>query len=192
MVGRGIALAGTLLLACVITPAAAGQETADKAASPKLGEKAKAFKLLGLDKKPVELDKLRKDGPVVVVVLRGYPGYQCPLCSKQVGSFIAKSEQFEELGAKVVFVYPGPGKELETRALEFMKETKLPKPMTLVLDPDYKFTTAYGLRWNAPGETAYPSTFVVDAEGKVKFRVVSKSHGGRSEAADVLKALEAL
>ncbi len=191
MVGRGFALAGTLLLTCVVVSVATGQEKTAKA-PPKMGEKAKAFKLMGLDRKPVELDKLRKDGPVVVVVLRGYPGYQCPLCSKQVGSFIAEAERFEELGAKVVFVYPGPGKDLETRAKEFMKETKLPKPMTLVLDPDYKFTTAYGLRWNAPGETAYPSTFVVDAEGKVKFREVSKSHGGRSEAAEVIKALEAL
>ena len=60
----------------------------------------------------------------------------------------------------------------------------------LVLDPDQKFVTAAGLRWEALNETAYPSTFIVDGDGKVTFRKVSKSHGDRAEAADVLKALK--
>lgn len=192
MITGRFALAWAVIVTCVLSPVAMGQETASKSASPKMGAKAKAFKLEGLDGKPVELTKLLKQGPVAIVVLRGYPGYQCPACTKQVASFIEHSEQFAELGATVVFVYPGPAKELEKRAEEFLKEMKLPEPLMLVLDPNYKFTTAYGLRWNAPSETAYPSTFVVGADGKVKFREVSKSHGGRTEAADVVKALEAL
>ena len=60
----------------------------------------------------------------------------------------------------------------------------------MVTDPDYKFTEAYGLRWNAPRETAYPSTFVIDRKGTVRFAKVSKSHGDRSSAAEILKTLE--
>ena len=47
----------------------------------------------------------------------------------------------------------------------------------------------YHLRWDAPNETAYPSTFAVDRGGVVRYALVSKSHGGRAEAEEVLKAL---
>jgi len=47
----------------------------------------------------------------------------------------------------------------------------------------------YGLRWNAKGETAYPSTFVLDDKGVVQFSKVSESHGDRTKATEVLAAL---
>ena len=58
-----------------------------------------------------------------------------------------------------------------------------------MLDPDYTFTNAYGLRWNAENETACPATFVIDTNRKVVFAKVSKTHGDRAEVADVLDAL---
>jgi peroxiredoxin len=159
-------------------------------APPKVGEMAKAFTLQSLGGEKVELKKLLEDGPVVVAVLRGYPGYQCPACTRQVGGYVKLADEFAKAGATVVFVYPGEAKELETRAQEFLKQTELPAPLTLALDPDHRFVTAAGLRWEAPNETAYPSTFIVDADGKVAFRKISKTHGDRAEAVDVLKALK--
>jgi thioredoxin-dependent peroxiredoxin len=94
-----------------------------------------------------------------------------------------------ELKAHVVLVYPGQAAELKQRAAEFLHGEKLPEPFVLALDPDFKFTLLYGLRWDAPNETAYPSTFVVDGGRKVKFRKVSKTHGDRAEVEDVLAAL---
>jgi thioredoxin-dependent peroxiredoxin len=163
-------------------------ETAAKA-PPKIGETAEMFTLRSLDGEKVELKKLLKEGPVVLAVLRGYPGYQCPACTRQVGEYIKRAGEFAKAGATVVFVYPGAAKELKSRAQEFLKQTELPSPLMLVLDPDHRFVTASGLRWNAPNETAYPSTFIVDGDGKVTFRKISKTHGDRAEAADVLKAL---
>ena len=43
--------------------------------------------------------------------------------------------------------------------------------------------------WDAPRETAYPSTFVIDQGGVIRFAKVSKSHGGRAATGEVLKAL---
>jgi hypothetical protein len=60
------------------------------------------------------------------------------------------------------------------------------------VDPDLAFVRSYNLRWDAPRETAYPSTFVIGRSGKVRFATVSRSHGGRAKAADVLKALQDL
>jgi peroxiredoxin Q/BCP len=128
----------------------------------------------------------------VLVVLRGFPGYQCPLCSKQVASFVREAKAFKEAHATVLMVYPGGAKDLDLRAMEFLKDSQLPEPFTLLLDPGYQFTNAYHLRWDAPKETAYPSTFVIDSDGTVRMATVSKSHGGRSDVAEVLKVVQSL
>ena len=62
----------------------------------------------------------------------------------------------------------------------------MPKAFRILLDPDYAYTNAYGLRWNAPQETAYPSTFVVDRNGVVRFAEISQTHGDRVTADAVL------
>lgn len=160
---------------------------------PAVGEAAADFSLQGLDDQTVSLKDANAAGPVVLVVLRGFPGYQCPVCSDQVAGLMAKAKQLGASKARVLLVYPGPADGLKKHAEEFAGTKKaLPEPFTMLLDPDYTFTKAYGLRWNAPDETAYPSTFVIDAEGKVRFAKVSKSHGGRAEAGEVLAALAKL
>ncbi len=141
-------------------------------------------------KEKIKLSSLTEQGPVVLVVLRGFPGYQCPLCSRQLGDFASHAADFQRLGAKVVFIYPGPADELDQRANEFLQDTQLPEPFMVMIDPDYAFTNLYRLRWDEPRETAYPSTFVLDTDRKVKFRKISFSHGDRSNSKDVLENLE--
>jgi len=59
-----------------------------------------------------------------------------------------------------------------------------------VIDPDYKMTNLYGLRWDAPHETAYPSTFILDTDGNILFEKISHSHGDRTSAEDILGTIE--
>ena len=65
----------------------------------------------------------------------------------------------------------------------------LPSNIVLVTDPDYTVTNLYGLRWDAPHETAYPSTFVLDKKGMIVFEKISHSHGDRLSAQDALDHL---
>jgi thioredoxin-dependent peroxiredoxin len=158
----------------------------------KVGDVAKDFEFQPLEgNKKLKLSALAKEGPVMLVVLRGFPGYQCPVCSQQVNELRKHAKEFVKLGATVVLVYPGPPEDLKKRAHEFLKEDVLPRPMMLVVDPAYKFTSLYGLRWNDEAETAYPSTFVLDTKRKVMFSKVSKSHGDRAKVEDVLTVLAA-
>ncbi len=161
------------------------------AGPPAVGDTAKDFVLQTLDGKPVKLSAETAKGPVVLLVLRGYPGYQCPLCTRQVGEFVGQAKEFEAKGARLVMIYPGAAPELGKHAKEFFGDKPMPANVVLLTDPDYTFTNAYNLRWNAPAETAYPSTFVVGTDGTIKFAAVSKTHGGRTKAADVLKAVPA-
>jgi peroxiredoxin Q/BCP len=159
---------------------------------PKVGEKAPDFALKGLDDSSVKLSLLLKKGPVVLVVLRGYPGYQCPFCTVQVGSLIGSAAKFDQRKAKVVLVYPGPSDGLKQHAGEFVTGKTMPRNFHLVLDPDYALLKKYDLRWDAPGETSHPSTFVIDRKGKVVFAKVSQEHGGRAQPDDILKALDGM
>lgn len=174
-----------LLLSSVIIPIAS-------AAPPVQGDKAKPFALKTIDGKSVALESLTKSGPVVLLVLRGYPGYQCPLCTAQVRDFTARGKAFVDRGASVVLIYPGPANDLQKYAREFVSGQSLPANFTFLVDPDFDFTESYGLRWKADGETAYPTTLVIDKSGTIRFVRVSKSHGGRTKAADILKEIDAL
>jgi peroxiredoxin len=159
---------------------------------PKEGQHAPDFALIGLDGRPVRLSQECARGPVVLVVLRGWPGYQCPFCTRQFGEYMGRAADLEATGAHVLFVYPGPPEGLKEHAKALTSTTPLPAAYRVLLDPDYSFTNAYGLRWDAPQETAYPSTFVVNRRGIVTFARTSRSHGDRVPVADVLKALAQL
>jgi thioredoxin-dependent peroxiredoxin len=161
----------------------------ERSAPPKVGDQAPDFELLALGGEKVRLSTIAKQGQVAVVVLRGYPGYQCPVCSRQVRQFAEREKQFEAAGAEVLMIYPGPAHELQKRAAEFVQGRDLPNNFRLLLDPDYEFTNAWHLRWNAPRETAFPSTFVLDHDRKIRFAQISRSHGGRAAVDDVLAAL---
>ena len=178
---------GTLALIATLA-VAAGARAADPE-PPKVGDEAAAFTLQSIGGETVALKDLTGDGPVVLAVLRGYPGYQCPICSRQVRELINNNQKFDEAGAQVAMVYPGPSDQLQTRAEEFLGNQALPENFTLLLDPDYEFTNAYNLRWDAPQETSYPSTFVLGPDGVVRYAKVSMTHGDRAPVAEVLKAL---
>ena len=161
-----------------------------QAQPPTVGAKAPNFTLATPEGSQVTLDGLLKKGPVVLIVLRGYPGYQCPYCQRQAHDFETNAGQFAAKGAELLLVYPGQAINLTQHAQEFLKQSQdLPPNFHLVIDPDFAVTNLYGLRWNAPAETAYPSTFLLDRKGVITYRKISREHGDRTTAAEVLAEL---
>jgi len=160
------------------------------AAIPEVGTKAPDFTLSTPTGQRVQMSDLTGKEAVVLVILRGFPGYQCPYCEKQVHDFVEHAPAFAAKHANVLLVYPGPPADLDAHAKDFLiKQSELPQNVQLVVDPDYTVTNRYGLRWDAPHETAYPSTFILDRKGSVLFEKVSHSHGDRTSAEDVLSKL---
>jgi thioredoxin-dependent peroxiredoxin len=162
------------------------------AEEPKVGGRAPDFVLHALGGGSVRLSDLTAKGTVVLVVLRGWPGYQCPNCDRQVNDFIGSAAAFAEAKARVVFVYPGPAEALQAHAQEFrsLKGREWPADFVFVLDPDFSMINAYNLRWNAPRESAYPATFIVGTNNTIRFGKVSHTHGDRSTAAEILAQLK--
>ncbi|MGC1452113.1 MAG: redoxin domain-containing protein [Candidatus Sulfotelmatobacter sp.] len=172
------------ILALVLTVSTA------KAQAPATGDNAPNFTLLTPTGSSVSLESETRKGTTVLVILRGFPGYQCPYCVRQVHDFVEHSSDFATKKVRVLFVYPGPPAALDDHAKDFLaKAANLPANVQLVVDPDYKVTNLYGLRWDAPHETAYPSTFILDKHRTIKFEKISHAHGDRATAEDVLKQI---
>jgi peroxiredoxin len=198
---KRIHIMGRFLLALSFTSVVAAAPQAQMAqsqaapipmgATPAVGAKAPAFSLRNVKGESVSLAGELARGPVVLVVGRGWPGYQCPFCTRQFGDFRAHAAEIQQAGARVLWVYPGPAEGLSAHAADFAG-ADIPANFQVLTDPAYVFTLAYGLRWDAPGETAYPSTFVIDRAGVVRMVAISKEHGGRTPAADVIKTLQML
>jgi thioredoxin-dependent peroxiredoxin len=160
------------------------------AETPAVGTEAPDFTLSTPTGKAVRMSTVQRGHDLVLVVLRGFPGYQCPYCVRQVHDFIDHAPEFKAKNTRVLLVYPGPPADLDQHAKEFLaKQTELPSNVVLVTDPDYTVTNQYGLRWDAPHETAYPSTFVLDKKGIIVFEKISHSHGDRLTAQETEKHL---
>lgn len=177
----------TILLVLILVPTFSQPQT-----NVKTGDKIIEFYAQLIDGSEVSLAKLYDESPLVLIVLRGWPEYQCPVCTRQVGEFVAEADQFEKYGAKVLMIYPGPSDVLQEKAEEFTEDFTFPEGFYFALDPNYSMVNKYGLRWDAPKETAYPSTFVIDKAGIVLFAKVSSTHGGRADVEEVVAALKGL
>ena len=160
------------------------------AAGPAIGDAAPDFKLpiVGEDEY-LTLKEANESGPVVIVVLRGYPGYQCPLCNQQVGAFANRAAALAKLAKKVILVYPGEASMLDKHAEDFVGSRTLPAPLVIVRDPDMKMVSEYGLRWDKSHETAYPAAYVVDKNGRIRWSKISDSHAGRASADEIITEL---
>lgn len=176
-----------LAVGLAAVPAATAAEPLSK------GDMAPDFKLavVGEDRY-VTLQELTRSGPIALVFLRGYPGYQCPLCTQQVGTLRNRAKALTEVTKHVVLVYPGPANELEKHSEQFLGSNALPEPLLMVRDPEMETVNQYGLRWIAPNETTYPATFVLDKHGRVVWSKISDSHAGRTNAQEIIEQLKKL
>ena len=181
------------LLVLAVAASSVGAAAEPSNVGPKVGDKASDFDLpiVGGDGY-LSLSDETDQGHVVVVVLRGYPGYQCPICQRQVSALVNRASALAQNAHRVILVYPGEGASLERRAEQFKGSRKLPDPLVLVRDDDLKMIESWGLRWQARRETAYPSTFVIDRHGRIRWRKISSSHADRSTVEEIVRELKKL
>lgn len=142
----------------------------------KVGTKAPAWKLNGLDGKAVQSADFK--GKVVVF---NFWATWCPPCVREIPDFVEVQKEFKDKG--VVFIgvsvdKPAAEKKTTAKVKSFVEKMKINYP---IVWGDSKVDKDYG------GITGIPHTYVVDKKG-----VIRASHLGMISKKDLLKSLKPL
>jgi peroxiredoxin len=168
----------------------------------KLGDQAPDFALPDHRGETVRLSALLDHGPVVLIF---YRGEWCPYCNLQLRVFQAHLDQIGELGATLVAVSP----QTPDHSLSMAEKNDLGFPV--LSDVGALVIERYGLKYevdaqtrallesvgndigahNGPGGWVLPAaaTFVIGADGGVRYANVRGNWTERAEPTEVLEVL---
>lgn len=161
-----------------------------------VGDAAPDFELPGTGGATYKLSDLRGQN----VVLAFYPGDATRVCTAQFCSYRDNSERIDQLDAEVLGISPQSVDSHE----RWMQEKSLNVP--LLADEDLAVSKSYGVTgWVGPlgrlaglketapgGRYVMRSVFVIDAEGIVRYRHVSRTGSTFQTVDDLEQAVAAL
>lgn len=160
-----------------------------------VGDAAPDFELPGSDGKTFRLSEQRGKN----VVLAFYPGDATTVCTKQFCSYRDNSERIDQLDAEVVGISPQSVDSHE----RWVEEQELNLP--LLADEDLAVSKSYGVTgWLGPlarftelketpgGRYIQRAIFVIDGEGIVRYRHVSRTGSTFQTVDDLEQAVAAL
>ena len=160
-----------------------------------VGDEAPDFELQGTGGRTYKLSDLRGRN----VVLAFYPGDQTTVCTKQFCSYRDNSERIDQLDAEVLGISP---QSIDSHE-HWVQEQSLNVP--LLADEDLAVSKRYGVTaWLGPmakftelkdvpgGRYIMRSIFVIDAEGIVRYKHVSRTGSTFQTVDDLERAVAAL
>ena len=115
------------------------------------------------------------------VILAFYPGDFTPTCTKQFCNYRDAREDLQGLDAEVIGISP---QDVESHE-RFITEHGLTVP--LAADTDLSVAGAYGVK--GPGGFVRRAIFIVDPDGKVRYRKVALVGLGYEDVGDLREAL---
>jgi thioredoxin-dependent peroxiredoxin len=164
-------------------------------AKVEIGDAAPDFELPGSDGKTFKLSEHRGKN----VVLAFYPGDATTVCTKQFCSYRDNSDRIDQLDAEVIGISPQSVDSHE----RWVEEQELNVP--LLADEDLGVSKSYGVTgWLGPlarltelketpgGRYIQRAIFVIDGEGIVRYRHVSRTGSTFQTVDDLERAVAAL
>ena len=161
-------------------------------AKPGVGDPAPDFELPGTGEKTYRLADYRGRK----VILAFYPGDATTVCTKQFCSYRDDGDRLDQLGAEVLGISP---QSLESHE-HWVKEQELNVP--LLADIDLVVSKSYGVTgWLGPlarltelqdtpgGQYIKRSIFIVDEQGVIRHKQVSRTGARYESVADLEQAL---
>jgi len=160
-----------------------------------IGDAAPDFELPGSDGKRFKLSEHRGKN----VVLAFYPGDATTVCTKQFCSYRDNSDRIDQLDAEVIGISP---QSIDSHE-RWVEEQELNVP--LLADEDLAVSKSYGVTgWLGPlarftelkdvpgGRYIQRAIFVIDGDGIVRYRHVSRTGSSFQTVDDLEQAVAAL
>ena len=160
-----------------------------------VGDAAPDFELPGTEGKTYSLSDYRGRN----IVLAFYPGDATRVCTKQFCSYRDESERLDELDAEVLGISPQSVESHE----RWTREQELNVP--LLADEDISVSKSYGVTgWVGPlarftglgeavdGRYVMRAIFVIDGEGVIRHRHVSRTSASFQSVDDIERAVAAI
>ncbi|MBX9869833.1 MAG: AhpC/TSA family protein [Burkholderiaceae bacterium] len=172
----------------------------------KIGQKANDFTLFDATGKSVSLTTLRQNGPVIISF---YRGAWCPFCNIELRALQKELPVFKELGVNLIAISP----EQPDHAMPLIEREKLTFPV--LSDPGNKVAKQFGIVFALEGEVRrishdvfgvdlpklngdqsweipVPATYLIDADGIVRFAFFDPEFRHRVEPEQLLNAIRKL
>lgn len=160
-----------------------------------VGDEAPDFELPGTGGKTYRLSDLRGQN----VVLAFYPGDATTVCTAQFCSYRDSSDQLDQLDAEVLGISPQSVDSHERWVQEQSLNLPLLADEDLAVSKDYGVTAWLGplarfteLKETPGGRYIMRSIFVIDGEGIVRYRHVSRTGSTFQSVEDIEQAVAAL
>jgi peroxiredoxin len=167
-----------------------------------VGAKAPEAELRTAGNEVVALSSLYKDGPVVVVFIRG--GW-CPYCTGSLAGWEKKMDDLKAAGASLVVITPEKPDRHEAMTqkhslhMRVLSDAKMEAARGFGLlftmdDTTRKTYEGYGIDLAARNTTGtwelpHPGTFVIDRAGVVRYAFAREDYKERAEPAEVMEAV---
>lgn len=168
----------------------------------KVGDIAPAFAGTDLSGKPIALQSLLEEGPVVLIF---YRGAWCPYCNKYMSQLEESLSQFKEKGARVVAITP------ETLASAEKAVEKTSATFSVITDTERNIMKSYKVLYTVPQNVLgalegyginltesngksdnvlpVPATYVIGQDGKVKFVHYDENYKQRAPVEEIIANL---
>ncbi|MBN2638581.1 MAG: AhpC/TSA family protein [Bacteroidales bacterium] len=180
-----------------------GIDTKNVPTGLKVGDKAPNFISPDQYGKSIELSKLLKKGPVVLIF---YRGYWCPLCNQHLAKFQDSLQYVTQQGAQVVAVsaqtYGNSEKMIHKQNITFYVISDTTDQIMKDYHVMFHVTPAYQaliekylklkintINGQESAELPVPATFVIDKNGTIVYRQFNYDYGKRSTVKEVLEHL---
>lgn len=171
--------------------------TADKVCPLLVGAEIPSITLTDINGRKVNIQKLVKEQPSIIVFYRG--GW-CPYCNRHLSALGQLEEDILAAGYRIIAISPDAHEELNKTA------DKNELKYTLLSDGDGSLAKAMGIAFSASerqmerlttysdgknkGHLPVPSVFVTDSEGKISFQYVNPDYKKRLSSELLLSIIQ--
>lgn len=160
-----------------------------KSNSKIIGSKFPFLRFINSNGEVINIEELSAKKNILLVVLRGFAGSVCLVCSSQTIALSNSVDEFSKRNTEIILVYPGEAESIPHFVSSVQNlESEFSLPFPIVLDADLSLVTKFKIN----GSLAKPSTLLIDKDGIIRYAYVGKHPGDRPTIPSLLDIIDKL